>query len=100
MNSILTRMSSCESRTSLPCEGNSYASFIAELMIIAKKTVPIRNTIHRQQNKFFTIQPDVRDTPIRYEFRLKGQTMRYELPQTGEAVHFAVNILRTITLYF
>ena len=93
MKSILTRMIICESGTSLPCEGNSYASFIAELMIIAKKTVPVRNTIHRQQKKFFTIQLDARETPIRYEFRLTGQTMRYELPQTGEAEHFAVNIL-------
>ena len=62
---------------------------IAELLIIDGKTVPVFDTIHRQQNKFITNRPDAPDNA--------SQVIGNELPLTDQAVHFMVIILRTIT---
>ena len=54
---------------------------IADLLIIDEKTVPVFDTIHRQQNKFITNRPDTPDNAT-------SQLIGNELPLTGQSVHF------------
>ena len=54
-----------------------------------EKTVPVCDTIHRQNRTCLLLIDQTLQTMV-------SQLMRYKLPKTGEAVHFMVNILRTI----